>query len=280
MLSKNIYYKSKKLRNMIFDFFNSLIEGIAIYIITSIGAFFLGSGFRWIINQLKIRRLKQFFGKSSNNPDQIKLIVPVLHPREDVIDGKVIYHYKKPFDNEIKAWSGPENVMAVADIKAAASLMSLLEPLTPQAKEPITDEDSLDYEDGCLICIGSPLSNSKAKLLMEDVEPSVLSWVKTPKDPYNQLLQLKSGKEFTSTKTEDYGLILKIENKHSEGDFAFIIGGITHFGTIAAARFLKKNWKKLNNKADRNPFICVIQVDKINMERLLEVHFETIEKSF
>ncbi len=266
---------------MIFDFFNSLIEGIVIYIITSIGAFFLGSTFRWIINQLKMRRLKQFFGKSSKYPDRINLIIPVLHPREDRIDGKVIYHYKKPFDNEIKAWTGPENVMAVADIQAAASLISLLEPLTPQTKEPITDEDLLDYGDKCLICIGSPLSNSKAKLLMEDIEPSVVSWVKTPKDPYNQRLQVKSGKkEFPSTQTEDYGLILKTKNKHSEGDFAFIIGGITHFGTIAAARYLKQNWKKLNKKADRNPFICVIQVDKINMERVLEVHFETIEKSF
>ena len=266
---------------MIFDFFNSLIEGIAIWIITSILAFFLGGTFRWIINFLKKRRLKQFFGKSTNNPDRINLIIPVLHPMEDVKDEKVIYHYKEPFDNEIKAWSGPENVMAVADIKAAASLISLLEPLTPQSKEPITDEDSLDYENMCLICIGSPLSNSKSKLLMEDIESSVVSWVKTPKDPYNQRLQVKSGKkEFPSTQTEDYGLILKIENKYSEGDFAFIIGGITQFGTIAAARYLKQNWKKLNNKADRNPFICVIQVDKINMERVREVHFETIEKSF
>ena len=263
---------------MIFDFFNSLIEGIAIYIITSIGAFFLGSTFRWIINQLKIRRLKQFFGfgKSANNPKRINLIIPVLHPREDLIDGKVIYHYKEPFDNEIKTWSGPENVMAVADIQAAASLISLLKPLTPKAIEPITDGDSLDYGDMC-ICIGSPLSNSKAKLLMEDIEPSVVSWVKTPKDPYNQRLQVNGGKkEFPSTKTEDYGLILKIENKNSKGDFAFIIGGITHFGTIGAARYLKKDWKKLNNKADRNPFICVIQVDKENMERIKEVYFETI----
>ncbi len=264
---------------MIFDIFNSLIEGIAVSIIISIGAFFLGR-LKSIINQLKIRRLKQFFGKSANNPDRIKinLIIPVLHPQEDLIDGKVIYHYKKPFDNEIKTWSGPENVMAVADIQAAASLISLLEPLTPQSIEPITDEDSLDCKDGCLICIGSPLSNSKAKLLMKDFEP--VSWVKTPKDPYNQRLQLKSGKEFTSTQTEDYGLILKIENKYSEGDFAFIIGGITHFGTTGAARYLKKNWKKLNNKADRNPFICVIQVDKENMEPTKEVYFETIEKSF
>ena len=266
---------------MIFDFFNSLIERIIIEFIGGIGLFFLGERFRWIIKQLKIRRLKQFFGESANNPDRIHLIIPVLHPMEDVKDGKVIYHYKKPFDNEIKAWSGPENVMAVADIKAAASLISLLEPLTPQTKEPITDEDSRDYEGNrCLICIGSPLSNSKSKLLMEDIEPSVVSWVKTPKDPYNQRLQVKSGKkEFPSTQKEDYGLILKIENKYSEGDFAFIIGGITHFGTIGAARYLKENWKKLDNKADRTPFICVIKVDKENMERVLEVHFETIEKS-
>ena len=88
---------------------------------------------------------------------------------------------------------------------------------------------------------------------MEDIESSVVSWVKTPKDPYNQRLQVKSGKkEFPSTQTEDYGLILKIENKYSEGDFAFIIGGITHFGTIAAARYLKQNWKKLNNNGRNN----------------------------
>jgi len=265
---------------MIFDIFNSLFERIAIIIIISIGTFFLGR-LKSIINYLKIWRLKQFFGESAKYPDRINLIVPVLHPKEDEIDGKVIYHYKKPFDNEIKIWSGPENVMAVADIQAAASLISLLEPLTPKTIEPINDEGELDYGNKCLICIGSPLSNSKAKRLMEDIEPSVVSWFKTPKDPYNQRLQVESGKkEFPSTQTKDYGLILKIENKYSEGDFAFIIGGITHFGTIAAARYLKQNWKKLNNKADRNPFICVIQVDKINMERVREVHFETIEKSF
>ena len=262
---------------MIFDIFISFIEGLAITIIISIGTYFLGK-LRSIKNKLKIWRLKQFFGKSANNPDRINLIIPVLHPREDLIDGKVIYHFKEPFDNEIKTWSGPENVMAVADIQAAASLISLLEPLTPQGLEPIKDEDSLgnEYGDKCLICIGSPLSNSKSKLLMKKFEQSVVSWVKAPKDPYNQRLQI-NGKKFTGTQTEDYGLILKIENKYSEGDFAFIIGGITHFGTIGAASYLKKNWKKLKNKADRNPFICVIKVDKNNVEDIQKVHFETIE---
>ncbi len=268
---------------MIFDIFNSFIEGIAITIIINIGVFFLGR-LKSIINQLKIWRLKQFFGESAKYPDRINLIIPVLHPREEEIDRKVEYNHKNSSDNEIKTWWGPENVMAVEDVQAAASLISLLKPLTPKSIEPIKDEDLLDDWERCLICIGSPLSNSKAKLLMNDLKPPVVSWVKTPNDRYNQLLRLKSekiDKDFTSSQTEDYGLILKIENKHSKGDFAFIIGGITHFGTIGAARYLKENWKKLNNKADRNPFICMIKVDKRkDLKRVEEVYFETIEKSF
>jgi len=247
---------------------------IAIIIIISIGAYFLGK-LRSIKDQLNKRRLKQFFGKSANNPDRIKLIIPVLQPRE------AKYHPKEPFDNEMRPWVGPENVLALEDIQAAGNLISLLEPLTSQAIEPITDEDSLGNEDMCLICIGSPLSNRKASLLMEDVEQSVVSWVKTPKDQYHQKLRVKSGKvikEFISTQTEDYGLILKIESKSSKREFAFLIAGITEFGTIGAARYLKKKWKKLNNKADRKPFICVIHVDKKNMERIKEVYFKTIVK--
>ncbi|KKM81913.1 hypothetical protein LCGC14_1325020 [marine sediment metagenome] len=108
---------------------------------------------------------------------------------------------------------------------------------------------------------------------MEDIEPSVVSWVETPEDQYNQQLRVH-GKLYTSTQKEDYGLILKIENKHSKGDFVFIIAGITQFGTIEAARYLKKKWKKLNKKADRNPFICVIKVEKReDMKRVKIVHF-------
>ena len=163
--------------------------------------------------------------------------------------------------------------MAVEDVQAAASVMSLLKPLTPQTLEPITDEDLLHGWDRCIICIGSPLSNSKAEHLMEDIEPSVVSWIETPEDQYNQQLRVH-GKLYTSTQKEDYGLILKIENKHSKGDFVFIIAGITQFGTIEAARYLKKKWKKLNNKADRNPFICVIKVEKReDMKRVKIVHF-------
>ncbi len=226
---------------------------IVISIIISIGAYILGR-LRSIKDQLNKRRLKQFFGKSANNPDRIKLIIPVLYPREGL------------------------DVIAVADIQAAACLTSLLEPLTPQAIEPITREDSLDDVDMCLICIGSPLSNSKAKLLMEDVDQSVVSWVKTSKDQYHQLLRVNGVDDFISTQTEDYGLILKIESKSSKRDFAFLIAGITPFGTIGAARYLKKKWKNLNNKADRKPFICVIQVEKKNTERIKEVYFKIIVK--
>jgi len=256
---------------MIFDFF-FLIEGIALWIITSILAYFLGS-IRRIKNFLKKRGLKQFFGKNAKEPDRINIIIPVLQPMGEVIDGKVIYHYKKYFDKEEKTWSGPENVMAVEDVRAAASLMSLLKPLTPQTLEPITDKEKLDGWDRCLICIGSPLSNAKAEHLMEDIDPSVVSWVEVPKDPYNQRLRVH-GELFISTQKKDYGLILKIENKHSKGDFVFIIAGITQFGTKETARYLKEKWKKLNNKADRKPFICVIKVDKReDMKRVEEVHF-------
>lgn len=256
---------------MIFDFF-FLIEGIALWIITSILAYFLGS-IRRIKNFLKKRRLKQFFGKNAKEPDRINIIIPELHPMGEVIDGKVIYHYKKYFDKEEKTWAGPENVMAVEDIQAAASLMSLLKPLTPQTLEPISDKEKLDGWDRCLICIGSPLSNSKAKKLMEDIDPSVVSWIEVPKDPYNQRLRVH-GELFISTQKKDYGLILKIENKYSKGDFVLIIAGITQFGTKEAARYLKKKWKKLNNKADKKSFICVIKVDKEDdMKRVEEVHF-------
>ncbi|MCP6719689.1 MAG: hypothetical protein KJI71_05770, partial [Patescibacteria group bacterium] len=93
---------------------------------------------------MKKRRLKQFFGKSAKKSDRINIIIPMLQPMEEVIDGKVIYHYKKYFDKEKKTWSGPENVMAVEDVQATASLMSLLKPLTPQTLEPITDKEKLD----------------------------------------------------------------------------------------------------------------------------------------
>jgi hypothetical protein len=269
---------TKKVKKIDFDIFNSLIEEIAITVIMTIIAFFLGRA-KSILNQLRIRRLKRFFGKSAKNSDRINLIVPVLHPLEDLKDGTYCDRYKKPFDEELKTFPGPEDVMATADIKAASNITSLLEPLSSKAIEPIQDEDSLDYwSDRCLICIGSPLSNLKAKQLMEDLNQSSVSWIMAPEDLYNQRIRLENGNEFISTREKDYGLILKIENKYSEDDFAFIIGGIAHFGTIGAARFLRKNWKKLDNESDGNPFICVIQVDTRSMERIQVVHFEKFEK--
>lgn len=251
-----------------------IFEEIIITIIFGVAGYFLGK-MRSIIENIRLKHLRNFFGKSAKNPDRIKLIIPILHPIQDLecdIDNN---RFKKVCKGEIQEFPGPEDLMATADIKAASNIITLLENLTPHAVEPINDEESLGmWNERCLICIGSPLSNIKAKIVWNELDHTPVSWVDAPSDLYNQRLRLKDGQEFISTKDYDYGLIFKVPNKYSNGDFIFILGGIAHFATIGTARYLRQNWRELDKKSDNGPFFCILKVDTESIERLELVYFE------
>ena len=248
------------------------------FIITGLGGYIIGE-FKLLMDRRRLKHLRRFLGKSAKYFERSIIVIPEFRPLEDLKDTQDNYRYRKTTDESTKFFPGPEKVMSTVDIKAASNITSLLEPLTKKAVEPISDEKSLDLWHKCLICIGSPLSNSQSERIMNEIKPDqpVVKWVDAPDDLYKQRLKLKNGREFISTNERDYGLILKITNKHSEGDFLFLLAGIAHFATLGAARYFSRYWHKLDSRAGGGPFMCVIEVDNKNSERMKIMHFEKLK---
>lgn len=261
----------------IVDFMESMVV-----IITGVGVggggYIIGK-YESLKERRRLKHLSRFLGKSAS--ERPIIVIPVIHPLENLKDTKDNYRYKKTIDERTKFFPGPEKVMSQEDIKAATHIISLLKPLTEKAVEPISDEEgSLDLYEKCVISIGSPLSNIQSKHIMDEIKQDqpVVEWVDEPNDLYKQRLKLKNGTEFISTNEKDYGLILKITNKKSEGDFLFLLAGIAHFATISAARYFSRYWdKKLDKRAGGGPFMCVFEVDNKNPEDMKEMQFEKLK---
>ena len=150
-------------------------------------------------------------------------------------------------------------VLAESDAQALAYVMALLAAAGRTKNLSIVrDDDSTVLADANLVCIGSPKSNLKAKLVNDSFKglPLRFAW-----EDDRQVIRSRDGTSVWRSDDEcDYAVLVKVPNEEDYTKSVLFLAGISHRGTAGAGYYLWKHWRDLEASTKGKPFGMVLKV--------------------
>ena len=77
-----------------------------------------------------------------------------------------------------------------------------------------------------------------------------------------QAIVLDRVNEFQETPEKDYGIILKLKNPYSPGDYFFICAGLGSYGNRGATQYFSRKWKELYKRFGSDEFLVVTETNQ------------------
>lgn len=204
----------------------------------------------------KIRDLKRFrtfckvFGSVAERQDNIVISLPLWRVKDSSRNNTRFQ--KLRLDGKYEEYYGPDETISWDDLKAGAQIASIIAEVYSKPVNYSLDNDrDLDIVDKSLIMIGSPLANIRARGILELVRQPYLEYVEqeeTEKHPARTAIRDKiENILYDSSGDWEYSMILRVPNYRSKGGYFFLVSGPHAEGTLAAATYLKNNWKEFEN---------------------------------
>ncbi len=157
-------------------------------------------------------------------------------------------------DGHITAINGPTgSLLPECSARGAAYLLEAFRGVRGLSAKTMSDNTASPQWNGTFITLGSSYSNIKTddiKLLPEN------PWLLNDSGQFT----FKDGTAITVEQRYDKGLIMKLNNPYSDGHVLIVCEGLGEWGTSGSAWFLANNWRKLNKRFRKNPFLLVLAV--------------------
>ncbi len=168
-------------------------------------------------------------------------------------------------DKRFSAFPGPEEVVPECSARGSSYLIDSFRGIRKLSTRVVSDSSVQALWTGTLIALGSSNTN--------DTTDSIKrlpgnSWLK------DDAWQFTFKNDETVVKMEgrnDKGLILKLPNPHSSGDWVIVCEGIGEWGTSGSAWFLSRHWKRLSRRFGDKPFLIVLNVTVGNDQSAREI---------
>jgi hypothetical protein len=194
-----------------------------------------------------------------------------------------------PNDIHILPTTSTEDFLAVNNIKSA--LLKIHWEGKDSVRQPEHMIKDVDYSK-TIFCICSTKSNTFTAEVEDKIIPSVIDgkvfrvqpkksideyeiWdgISATDSPTYEQIKLHSAKSvlpLSQGHFDDYAYITKITNPWNASAKIFIIAGIRGIGTWGAAECLKKNWKQIHDRLDKDK-------KKHNFSALIKVTYENLD---
>lgn len=208
---------------------------------------------------LKFRRFLLAFGKSCSKCEQFVLCVPlwkVIPAPRDVKQFKKVGPDGREYE-----YFGPDAMLAQQDVDAAASIAALIADFFPQPVKFILDIDKIDWQDKSAALIGAPLSNLRSRAFLADHPHPYFGFEEVRESAEHpaalNIVDNTTQEKYDSAGHREYSVIMRAPNPHSpDRGCLFYIAGAHDTGTMEAANYLRKNWRRFAaKKTDRHAAI-------------------------
>jgi hypothetical protein len=225
-------------------------------IIGSVTAGFLTLGIIHVYKYLRKEcwkyKLKAIFGNQEN--DQIKLILPVLRIRNEIIDFLKSNNFPDA-EFPLRKYSGSyvrsEKLIGNCDARGLKYISDLLANKMNLKPELLIDEDLSKKLDLNFVAVGG--SNFYCSYLLDqDHNPFF-------RVDGRSITSIKNNKVYTCN-SHDYGLIMKVKPPSFPQKIWIIVVGIGETGTSGAAWYLSMHWKEIYKEYKNNEFGMVVKV--------------------
>jgi len=201
----------------------------------------------------KFARFLKAFGSSAQSLGNVMICLPlwkvVPAPRD-------VKQFKKAGpDGREYAYFGPDDMLAKGDVDAAEAVSVLFGQFFSQPVRLLLDTEDVDLEGKCVVLIASPIANLRMRYLLADHPHPYFEFretEETEEHPAAQLLYDKQeGTVYDSAGDREYSLVMRMPNPHSPRTAFFYLGAGGHVtGTLAAAKYLLKHWRRFARSKD------------------------------
>jgi len=213
-------------------------------------------------------RFRRFFGQHALSGENIFAVVdPYTHPLPRVGNRYIKRFLNRKPDQPL---IGEDNVLGVNVVRVVTYVSATFSAYRGSTKPiaVVTDEEVEGRWDGTFICFGSSDSNIKTYDIERLSEQTFYTFGFGP-DGFRRInLGCRS---FSSTRLQDYGILLRIRNPRHPEHYLFVCAGLGEWGTSGSAYYLFDRWKELYKKHKQQDFCKIIEVDIGSDESAREV---------
>lgn len=226
--------------------------------------FVAGTSLGFIKNVMRLRTFKRVFGSIAAEKEGFIICLPLWKAIESTRD--TFRFSKVGLDNKVYSYYGPNDTISQHDNESANEISVLYHSLFLKPISIITDNEIFDYNK-TIIFIGSPIANIRIKSYLESYPNKYINFIiQEENDDHKSAIGIydKTNNEvYDSGGNIEFSVIIRSKNPQCENGFFFIIGGAHAEGTLAAARYLRNNWKQIS-KFDEE-FALVLEMPRGNI---------------
>lgn len=237
-----------------------ILMNLLINLVAGILIFLLGLFWPVIPKSYRKYLLKIFWGKSVLK-DQFVIAYGTLLDSRVVGQNPTSFRFIKRYhDGRTVQIVGPwGNIVGDCEIRSSSYLINTISTFRKNAVPVIADSQAYEGLDKTFIALGSSSSNEITELVLREPNNKFLRFGQDNNGCY--IGDIKSERKFygfTGSIKKDYGMILKIKNRRSTGNYYFVCAGLGEWGTSGASWYLSKRWKELRKDDE---FGIVVEVE-------------------
>jgi hypothetical protein len=226
---------------------------------------------RWLQTRVRHRRLRRFFGADALGKGGIAITVPVLRPLSaDNFDSHAQTTIALKTDDAGRDVRRPiyGEVLHLNDYDSAEEMFALLRELGATRAKLLQDSEPLGRwdENPCLICLGSPFVNATIGELLRLAEdagsaPISGSRVSDTLDTYRVVVDGPERLTLGVDEQHALGVIARLPHPSREGNWVIGVWGCRAESTLAAARYLHREFRQIAGLAEvRRPLIVLLAI--------------------
>jgi hypothetical protein len=214
--------------------------------------------------------LRRFLGKDGLEEQGITVTVPVYHPLVyDNFQGAADVTMTRKTDENGQELLRPVygDVLHFDDYKSAQEIFVLLGELGARRVELRADAEFLGHwgDRPCVVCLGSPFVNAalgELGRLSEDVDGVWITGTRASPtlDTYRVIIRKPLPLVVGVDQTHALGVIVRLPNPSSQGNWVVGVWGCRAQSTYATARFLHRSFMELAGGADDPPTVVLLAV--------------------
>jgi len=247
------------------DVFSNLIANIFSSLILLIAGFLVG---RWSDYTRQTRSFRRIFGKRAGKSSDLLIVLDSIQdtrllpePQGHTIGiqnpagSNLTQRFFKAFpDGHITTIPGPrESLLPECSARGAAYLIEAFRGVRGISAKTTPDKTASLKWNGTFITLGSSYSNIKT----DDIKnlPENL-WLVDDAGKFT----FRDGTAIQVEQRYDKGLVMKLNNPHTDGQTLIVCEGLGEWGTSGSAWFLASQWRKLSKRFGKNPFLICLSV--------------------
>ena len=240
---------------------------------------------RWSDYTRKTRAFRRLFGRRAGKSGDLLIVLDSLRDirlltvaeqqkigiRNPATPQTPQRFFKTFPDGHMTAINGPAgSLLPECSARGASYLLDAFRGVRGISAKTVSDNAASPQWNATYITLGSSYSNIKTddiKLLREN------PWLLNDSGQFT----FKDGTVVDVEHRYDKGLIIRLDNPHSDGHVLIICEGLGEWGTSGAAWFLASQWRKLSKRFGKNPFLLVLEVTRGTDESARELRAFGVE---